>query len=520
MLSMKGSITMYKRNLLDYFEETVAKYPNKTAVMHGTFSLTFEELHAESLTLADYISEKVQGTICRPICVFLPKSFEVVIGDIAALYSGNFFNNLDIKTPADRIRNIFQMLQPAAVLTNDKYFPVLEDIPDINFPIINLDHAEWKKEWGHKDELKAKRARQIDTDPLCIINTSGSTGTPKGVLLTHRGFIDYVNWAVDTFHFDGSEILGVMSAIVFDHYVYETCLMMVEGATLVLLNNELAAFPARLLTEVQQKKVNYIFWVPTIMVNIANMGLLEKIKLPDLKLVWFAGEVFPTKQFNEWRHAYPDVTFVNLYGPCEITVDCTYYTVDRPLQDDEPIPIGIPCRNMDVFLLEDNRKIEEAGIAGEVCVRGISLAMGYYNNPEKTAAAFVQNPLNPMYPERIYRTGDLAYWNGQGQLVFKGRKDSLIKHMGNRVNLGEIEHIAVDSLKIVSNCCVVYNFDKKVITMFYESNGNSVLTIRKALATQMPRYMVPNEYIELDQLPRNTNGKIDRHALSDRVNRQ
>lgn len=119
------------------------------------------------------------------------------------------------------------------------------------------------------------------------------------------------------------------------------------------------------------------------MVNIANMGLLDKIRLPDLKLVWFAGEVFPTKQFNEWRRAYPDVTFVNLYGPCEITVDCTYYVVDRPLRDDEPVPIGIPRRDMDVFLMEDGKKVEKIGAVGEVCVRGIGLAMGYYNNPEK-----------------------------------------------------------------------------------------------------------------------------------------
>lgn len=511
---------MYSKNILDYFEDTVERYPEKNALVYRDQSLSFGALYGHVQYLASYIIEVTGGYSKRPICIFLPKGIYVVIGDIATLYSGNFFNNLDIKTPIDRIKNIFQMLDPIAVITNDRYLAVLEKISDINFPIINLDHAEWKMNWGHKAEIIARREKQIDIDPLCIINTSGSTGTPKGVLLTHRGFIDYVNWAVDTFHFHGDEILGVMSAIVFDHYVYETCLMMVKGVTLVLLNNELAAFPARLLEEVRQKKINYIFWVPTIMVNIANMGLLDKIRLPDLKLVWFAGEVFPTKQFNEWRRAYPDVTFVNLYGPCEITVDCTYYVVDRPLRDDEPVPIGIPRRDMDVFLMEDGKKVEKIGDVGEVCVRGIGLAMGYYNNPEKTSKVFIQNPLNSMYPERIYCTGDLAYWDADGQLVFKGRKDSLIKHMGNRVNLGEIEHIAVDTLKVVSNCCVVYNFEKKIITMFYESNGKSILEIRKALATQMPHYMVPNKYIEIKQLPRNTNGKIDRHFLSDCVNQQ
>lgn len=511
---------MYKRNLLDYFEYTVQQSGNKTAVIHENQKMTFDELHDKSVRLADYLVEITGKVIHRPICVFLPKSLGVVIGDIAVTYSCNFFNNLDVQTPAPRLENIMQMLKPVAVITNTKYLKLLSTVENIQCPIINLDDCDWQKVYGHQEELRKKLHQQIDTDPFCIINTSGSTGTPKGVLLTHRNFIDHLNWAIDTFKLNGSEILGVMSAVVFDLYVYETCLMMAKGATLVLLDKALAAFPARLMQETKEKHVNYIFWVPTVMVNIANMGLLDKIHLPELRLVWFAGEVFPTRQFNMWKQHYPDVIFANLYGPCETSVCSTYHIINTELPDEEPIPIGKPCRNSDVLLLNEKEELCKIGEVGEICIRGSSLSMGYYNNPTKTKKSFVQNPLNHTYPERVYKTGDLAYWNKNGDLVFKGRKDNLIKHMGNRVNLGEIEHIAVDSLKVVSNCCVVYNFEKKIITMFYESNGKSVLEIRKALATQMPRYMVPNEYIELEQLPRNTNGKIDRHALSDRVNHQ
>ena len=145
--------------------------------------------------------------------------------------------------------------------------------------------------------------------------------------------------------------------------------------------------------------------------------------------------------------------------------------------------------------------------------------MGYYNNPEKTAAVFVQNPLNNSYPERIYRTGDLAYVDESGVIIFKGRKDSLVKHMGYRIELGEIEHIVVNTLKLVPNCCVVYNISKKTITMIYEKASTvTAVDIKNALGTQMPRYMVPTEFIQMEQLPRNTNGKIDRLKISKMVN--
>ena len=255
------------------------------------------------------------------------------------------------------------------------------------------------------------------------------------------------------------------------------------------------------------------------MVNIANMDLLTKIKLPSLKMVWFAGEVFPTKQFNYWKNNLPQSKFVNLYGPIETTVDCTYYVVERSLKDDEPIPIGYPCRNTDVLVLNKENKLVGTNEDGELCVRGSSLAMGYYNNAEKTSASFTQNPLNTSYPEIIYRTGDIVFKNEFGELVFKGRIDSLIKHMGYRIELGEIEHVIINTLKLVKNGCIVYNYSKKAITLFYESENDIIeAEMKKKIGKVFPRYMVPSAFYQMKNLPRNTNGKIDRLKLRNQIN--
>ena len=211
--------------------------------------------------------------------------------------------------------------------------------------------------------------------------------------------------------------------------------------------------------------------------------------------------------------------FANLYGPIEITLDCTYFIVNREIADDEPLPIGIPYRNTDILILNDKDELIKEGEEGELCVRGTSLAMGYYNNPEKTAAAFVQNPLNISYPEVIYRTGDIVAKNSFGEIVFKGRKDSLVKHLGYRIELGEIEHVIVNTLKMAKNGCVVYQTARKEITLFYESETEiSSAEFRKQIAGILPKYMIPTVYIRMDEMPRNNNGKIDRLMLKNQIN--
>ena len=507
-----------KINLIELFKETVKNYPQKVAVIDKDREITFSDLQKESLQLASTLIAQGIGQN-KPVGVFLDKSIESVYADLGILYAGDFYMNLDIKTPAERIRNIIQLVEPAAIISTSRQIKPIEGIIPETVKVVLLDEA------GEVAEVDAKAIVRrlstiIDTDPSCIINTSGSTGTPKGVVLNHKSFFDFIEWALETFHFGDDLVMGSLSPIVFDIYSFELCMLMTKASTLVVLPAHLAAFPAKILEVLEQHRVNFLFWVPTIMVNIANMDLLSTFKLESLRTVWFAGEVFPTKQYNYWHHHLPQTTFANLYGPIEITLDCTYYIINKEIPDEEPLPIGYPCHNTDILVLDDeDRLVKEPNVEGELCVRGTSLAMGYYNNPEKTAAAFVQNPLNKAYPEVIYRTGDIVCYNEEGLIMFKGRKDNIVKHQGYRTDLGEIEHVIINTLKLVKNGCIVYNQAEKQITLFYEAEQEVPVTeFRLSISKVLPKYMVPTVYHRLDQLQRNANGKIDRLYYKKEVN--
>jgi amino acid adenylation domain-containing protein len=504
-------------NIIDYFIKTVALYENKAAVTDCNKTISFKQLQNLSVALASDLVEQHDVLNC-PIAVYLPKTINTIIADTAITYSGNAYMNLDVKAPIERIGNILNQVQPIIIIT-DKHF--IEKIKPVLHPSIHVHFVDEEYPLDKDGEmiLLGRLSTLIDTDPYCIINTSGSTGTPKSVVLNHKSFIDFTEWSAETLKISNNETIGSLSPVIFDIYSHELCMMMAKSSTIVLLPEHLSAFPIKILEALQKENVSYIFWVPTIMVNIANMDLLSKIALSELKIVWFAGEVLPTKQYNYWHKHLPTTKFVNLYGPIEITLDCTYYIVDREFDDSEPLPIGFPCRNTSILILNENDQLCEAGEEGELCVRGTSLAMGYYNNPEKTAEAFTQNPLNTKYPEIIYRTGDIVSRNNNGEIMFKGRRDTLIKHLGYRIELGEIEHIIVNTLQMSTNCCAVYDRQNKEIVLVYEGTDDiSVADFRKKIGQNLPKYMIPTKYKRVEKMPMNANGKIDRLKLNKQIN--
>lgn len=506
-------------NLIEYLEAGLRQHPLKIAVADGDRNIDLLSLSKESRRLAHKIIER-NNAVNKPIAVFLPKSIETVIADIAITYSGNIYMNLDIKNPDSRIINILQKIKPAIIIVNGPLMQRIQSLYPGDIIFINIDENSVDKDLD--DEIIFRRLQGlIDTDPYCIINTSGSTGTPKGVVLNHRSFVDFIEWSVATFHITGGQTTGSLSPAYFDIYSFEICLLMATGATLVIIPEHLAAFPAKLLEFMYERQISFIFWVPTIMVNIANLDLLSTIRLPHLKTIWFAGEVFPTKHLNYWRQYVSQATFTNLYGPIEITLDCTYYILEKDLPNDIAIPIGYPCRNTDVLILNDDNVPAAVNEKGELCVRGTSLALGYYNDPEQTARAFVQNPLNKNYPETIYRTGDTVYRNEEGQIIFVGRRDFQVKHLGYRVDLSEVEHVIINTWGKIPNACVLYNQHKKEICLFYESSSEIAPSeFRKELINYLPKYMVPTTFRLFGELPRNPNGKIDRKLLNESLLQQ
>lgn len=504
-------------NIIEYWLETVGSSPNGIAVIDGEKRVEFGQLDSFAKKIANKIVDITKVTN-KPICVFAPKSVVSIASDIAILYSGNYYLNLDVRAPKDRIIEIIRKIGPSLLIVDSITRQLLKDSESyINCLLLEVSIDEMN-EIGEDciDSSNLPFLSLIDTDPMCIITTSGSTGIPKGVVLNHRSFIDYLEWAVGTFGFSSSDKIGSLAPIVFDHFSYELILMMSKGSSLLLIPEKVAGFPSELLQIIKDEAVTYIFWVPTIMVNISNLNLLESIKLPALRTIWFAGEIFPTKHYNYWKKNITQASFTNLYGPTEITVDCTYYTVDREIDDNEPIPIGHACRNTDILVLsEDMKTITVPYQEGELCVRGTSLSMGYYNDPEMTSKSFIQNPLNQHYPEIIYRTGDFVAWDDRGELIFKGRRDTMIKHSGYRIELSEIEHAAVNKAKIVQNAFVTYRPQDKTIVMAYESPEEiDIATLRSALSLYIPKYMLPNQFVHFKSFPMNTNGKIDRLSLA------
>ncbi|MBP2639393.1 MAG: hypothetical protein H6Q66_344 [Firmicutes bacterium] len=504
-----------KNSVLEYLEETAKRCGDKPAIIDGARQLTFRQLRQLGRQLALKMT-KEYSFFQKPVAVLLPKSADSLVAFAGVLYSGNYYVPLDEKLPAQRLGKILDNLQPAAMITSAEYTGLLTSLGVEQSKIILLGTLYEDlppEDEHHLDEIVQQI---IDVDPVYIIYTSGSTGTPKGVVVTNRGVIDYIDWAIQCFDIHEQTMIGSQSPFFFDNSTLDIYLCLGAGATIVIIPKMLFSFPAKLISYVKDMRINFIFWVPSVLISVANAKILDEIILPDLTKILFAGEVMPNKQLNYWRKRMPNALFANLYGPTEITVDCTYYIVDREFDDQEPLPIGIPCRNTDVLVL--NAENRRAGMmeVGELCVRGSSLALGYWDDPEKTAAAFVQNPLHSHYPEKIYRTGDLVYVNERREIIFVGRKDSQIKHMGYRIELGEIE-TAIAGLPLIESACVTYNKSKEEIVLLYKASETMELgEIRKALLPLLPKYMMPTTAYQLDEMPLNANGKIDRVTLLQR----
>lgn len=483
---------------------------------HGEYS--FQELFDQSEPLAcQLIDDLKNGVSSDIVAVYLPKCFECLVADMAIIYSGHAYSNLDIHSPSDRIKIIIEHLQPKKILTLHRFENDLKKCCDENL-LIFIDDAREKIK-NSREKILQRLSHVVDCDPLCVINTSGSTGIPKGVVMCHQSVIDFMDTVMPTFDLH-DERIGSLSPVYFDIYTMEFYLMLAKRATFIAIPETLAMFPAKLVQFLQGKEINFIFWVPTVMVNIANLDLLPHYDLSKMKRILFAGEVFPMKHLTYWKKHLPQVMFVNMYGPIEITVDCLFHIVTDEDIAQGTLPIGKTFANTDMLILNEKDELCAVNELGELCIRGSSLALGYYNDPEKTAKAFVKNPLQKNYPELIYRTGDVVFQREDGNVMFVGRKDFQIKHMGYRIELSEIEAVALN-VPFIQNACVLYNKEKKQIILLYEDHEPDVPTmtrtkqIRNEIGKILPKYMLPTLCLRLDEMPRNPNGKIDRKKLQD-----
>ena len=492
--------------ILNYLENTALKYPNKPSIIDENGPYTFSELRTKALSIAACIQNSLGEKRHQPILVYLPKGKECIAAFMGIVYSGNIYTPTDVRFPFPKVQSIIDVLNPVLYISDKKNAQTLQNNGIASEHIFIYEDIETS---GF--DVKKTLSKTIDADLVYVFFTSGSTGKPKGVTISHRSILDYIDWAAERFAISEQEVIGNQAPFYFDNSTLDIYLCIKTGAQMYIIPENLFAFPLRLVEYINEMKINFVFWVPSVLCNIANNNILNNVKLSYLKKILFAGEVMPNKQLNYWRRQLADSLFANLYGPTEITVDCTYYIVDREFSDEEPLPIGIPCENTDILLLDNNDIIIEPNIKGEICVRGTSLSLGYWNNPQKTVEVFCQNPLNPHYPEKIYRTGDLAHYNDKGEIMFDGRKDFQIKHLGYRIELGEIETTA-SVLQSIETVSTEYDNEKQEIVLFF-SGGIDKKEIKTFLLRQLPKYMVPSRYVKLNIFPYNDNGKIDRISL-------
>ena len=497
------------RNVLEYLERTRNQFPERVAFASKDAQLTFSALQEHAKRVGSYLLR--YGVKNRPVAIMTEKTPDCVAGFLGCVYSGNFYSPIDATMPKERILSILATLEPMVLIVDQKSKAAAERLDYCGEMIFFEDMMQTQIDDAGLDWV---RKTAIDTDPLYVVFTSGSTGVPKGVVITHQAVVNLTEWYSETFDFSENEIIGNQAPFYFDSSVKDIYMVLKTGATMEIIPKQLFSFPVKLMVYLEEKQISYIDWVPSALCIIANTGVLEVCAPKSLKKIAFVGEVMPTKQFNMWRAKYPEAMFANIYGPTEATVDCTYYIVEREFSDDEVLPIGYACRNTHVFILNGDR-LAERGEVGELCVRGRCLAPGYYNNPEKTDEAFVQNPLNPHYPEKIYKTGDMAKYNAYGEIIFLAREDHQIKHMGHRIELGEIE-TAVNAVDLIESGACIYDAHSQKIVLFYCGSEEATQAyILKKLRDKVPKYMFPNVMILLDEMPLTLNGKIDRLRLKE-----
>ena len=494
-------------------DATAAAYPANVAIEDNGVSVTYEQWRTSALNLGTALLKKIPGPGGEsiPIAVFMPKSYRSLVAFMGVLYSGNVYTPLDEGMPAVRLANVLANLSPAFVVTVETCVDTLKlaGVPPAQILLYN----ELAEAPAEQDLINAALANVIDTDPIYIIYTSGSTGIPKGVVITHRGVVDYAYWVKETFNLGTGTVMGNQSPFYFDNSILDIYGGLLAGAKIVLIPEVFFNFPVKLPAYINEAGINFIFWVPTAMIHVANSGALDDCPMPKLEKALFCGEAMPNKPLNIWRRTHPNVLYANLYGPTEITDVCTYYIVDRPFDDTEPLPIGKPCKNMGTLILTETDKPAAVDEIGELCILGTGLALGYYKAPDLTERAFPQTPLHRDYHERIYRTGDLVREDKDGFIFFVGRKDSQIKHKGHRIELGDIE-TAAKGIACVQNACVLYDESAQDIVLFAESSkGTIAKDITKQLKTQLPKYMLPTKINLMAKLPLTPNGKIDRVSL-------
>jgi amino acid adenylation domain-containing protein len=504
------------------------RLPGKVALVGGRQRLTYSELDA----LSNRVARLLIASGCRKgdrVGLLLTKSVPAIAGMLGTLKAGGVYVPMDTASPAARLARIIGVCEPRCILSAGPGAALLnalaaelgtDAVPRVGW----LDEAappeprfEIAFRWGDclQGPSDPPDCATAEGDPAHILFTSGSTGVPKGVVITHSNAMHFLKWAVGYFHTMPSDRISCHPPLHFDLSTFDIYGTFLAGAELHLVPPEVSLLPQSLAHFIREHELTQWFSVPSALKYMAQFNVVRQGDFPSLKRLLWCGEALPAPALIYWMQRLPHVAFTNLYGPTETTIASSYYTVPEcPASETAEIPIGKACAGEELLVLNESLEPAAPGEIADLYISGAGLSPGYWRDPEKTASVFLETAAG-----RIYKTGDLARVREDGLVYLLGRADSQIKSRGYRIELGEIE-TALYALGILRECAVVAiptdGFEGNAICCAYvdhSRDGISPVDLRDHLARLVPPYMLPSQWLSMDALPLNGNGKVDRPRL-------
>lgn len=495
------------KSVLAYLEEGARSYPQRCAVVDAEGECSYAELRMRSRKAGSALANR--GVRRRAVVVYMEKSIDALSAMLGALYAGGFYVPVDPRAPVQRLSRICDALGDPLVVADANLVSRAQQAAGESRTV---SFEELRDVEANDHALSQARRGVTDADAAYVLFTSGSTGVPKGVAVSHRSVVDFIDSFVELFGIESDDRIGNQAPFDFDVSVKDIYGSLAAGATLVVIPRALFSQPAALATFLNDQRVTVMTWAVAALCLMTSLHALDGEGLPHVRKVLFSGEVMPHEHLKAWMERLPRALFANLYGPTEVTCNCTYHVIDRSRDYAEGIPLGSSFPNREVLLVgDDGREVTQPGGVGEIYVRGTSLALGYVGDEGATAAAFVQNPLHARYPDRAYKTGDLGRLNDAGELFYCGRTDNQVKYLGHRIALEEIDR-ALEEQQGVSRCRCAYDDARKRIVAFYEGTALPASLLEGARAS-LPPQMIPTKLVQVESMPLTKNGKVDRRAL-------